>query len=231
VIKAVFFDLFQTLVRYDPPREELVAKVLRDFGISRDPVIFQGPLVAADEFMYGEIANRALSLRSAEEKTGLYVEHQRIMLREAGVDADDKLILGLLKKMQEFSMNLVLFDDVAPALTDLKGRGLVLGLISNVEQDMTDTLTRLELTSWLEIIVTSQDAGANKPRPEIFREALRRADVQPPDALYVGDQYTVDVVGAAGAGMTGVLIDRTGHYDSISDCPKIRQLGDVTAYL
>ena len=231
MIKAVFFDLFQTLVRYDPPREELVAKVLRDFGISRDPVIFQGPLVAADEFMYGEIANRALSLRSAEEKTGLYVEHQRIMLREAGVDADDKLILGLLKKMQEFSMNLVLFDDVAPALTDLKGRGLVLGLISNVEQDMTDTLTRLELTSWLEIIVTSQDAGANKPRPEIFREALRRADVQPPDALYVGDQYNVDVVGAAGAGMTGVLIDRTGHYDSISDCPKIRQLGDVTAYL
>ena len=33
MIKAVFFDLYHTLVRYEPPREELQSKALKDFGI------------------------------------------------------------------------------------------------------------------------------------------------------------------------------------------------------
>lgn len=231
MIKAVFFDLFQTLVRYDPPREELVVQVLRDLGIDRDPDIFCGPLIAADEFMYGEISRHPLSLRSTEEKIGLYIEHQRIMLREAGIDADETLLRKLLGRMQQFSMNLVLFDDVTPALTDLKSRGLILGMISNVEQDMADTFNKLDLNKWLEIVVTSQDAGANKPQPEIFQEALRQARVQPSDALYVGDQYKVDVIGATSAGMKGVLIDRTDYYQEITDCPRIRSLTELTEYV
>jgi putative hydrolase of the HAD superfamily len=231
MIKAIFFDLFQTLVRYDPPREELAAQALGEIGIQRDPAIFRSPLVTADEFMYGEIARRPLSLRSKEEKTALYLEHQKIMLREAGVEFDDKLVLSLLHKMQQFQMNLVLFDDAAPAMNELKRRGLILGLISNVEQDMTATMNKLELTVWLEIIVTSQDAGANKPQPEIFQEALKQAGVQPPEAIYVGDQYQVDVVGANGAGMKGILIDRTGHYDDINDCLKICSLTELVDYL
>ncbi len=56
MIKAVFFDLYHTLVRYDPPREELQAKVLKDFGIEVKPELFRRPLVIADEFIYQEIA-------------------------------------------------------------------------------------------------------------------------------------------------------------------------------
>jgi putative hydrolase of the HAD superfamily len=231
MIKAVFFDLYHTLVRYEPPREELTVKALKDFGIDMSPEAFRRPLVAADEFIYEEIARRPLSQRSQEEKMELYTQYQEIVLREAGVKADKKLILGLLGKMQQFKMNLVLFDDVAPALTELKKRGLILGLISNIEQDMTDTLNRLELPSWLKIIVTSQDAGSNKPHAEIFQEALRRAGVQPAEAIYVGDQYQVDVIGANGAGMKGVLIDRIGHYEEITDCPRIRSLAELTEHL
>ena len=125
VIKAVFFDLFQTLVCYDPPRENLVAEILDDFDIHLSPEVFRLPLVAADEFMYGEISRRPLSQRPREEKIGLYVEHVRIMLREAGIDADETLVLKLLERMQQHSMKLVLFNDVAPALKELKERGLV----------------------------------------------------------------------------------------------------------
>ena len=231
MIKAVFFDLYHTLVRYEPPQEELIAKALKDFGIDVSPDVFSRPLVTADEFIYQEIARRPLSQRSQEEKMKLYAQYQGIVLREAGIEADDKLVLGLLGKMQQFKMNLVLFDDVAPALTELKNRGKILGLISNVEQDMTDTFNKLALTSWLDIIVTSQDAGSNKPHPEIFQEALRQAGVQPSEALYVGDQYQVDVLGANGAGMKGILLDRTGHHEEITDCPKIQTLTELAAYL
>ena len=161
----------------------------------------------------------------------LYAQYQEIVLKEAGIKADKKLIMGLLGKMQQFKMNLVLFDDVAPALDDLKGRGLILGLISNVEQDMTDTFKKLKLPSWLEIIVTSQDAGSNKPHPEIFQAALRQAGVQPSEAIYVGDQYQVDVIGANRVGMKGVLLDRGGYAEDITDCPRVRSLTELVAHL
>jgi len=231
VIKAVFFDLYNTLVHYEPPQEELQAKALKELGVDVSPEVLRRPIVAANEFIYNQIARRPLSDRSTEEKMALYIQYQETVFREAGIKYDQKLVLGLLGKMQQTKMNLVLFDDVAPALTDLKSRGIKLGLISNVEQDMTETMTRLELPSWLEIIVTSQDGGASKPRPEIFQEALRRAGVQPPEAIYIGDQYQVDVIGANGAGMKGILLDRRGYYEDITDCPRINSLSEVVEYL
>jgi putative hydrolase of the HAD superfamily len=231
MIKAVFFDLYQTLVRYDPPREEIESKVLKDFGIDVSPAALVRPIVVADEFIYNEIARLPLSGRSTEEKMALYAQYQGILLREAGINYDPKILPKLLMAMQQSKMDLVLFDDVIPLLNDLKGRGLTLGLISNIEQDMTETLTKLKLPSWLEIIVTSQDAGAGKPRPEIFQEALRQARVQPAEALYIGDQYQVDMVGARGAGMKGILIDRNNYYSDDIDCIKISSLGQVVDYL
>jgi putative hydrolase of the HAD superfamily len=231
MIKAVFFDLYHTLVRYKPPQEELEAKALKDLGIEVSPEVFHRPLVMADEFIYQEIARRPLSQRSPEEKMALYAQYQGIVLKEAGVKADQKLILTLLGKMQQFKMKLALFDDVAPALDDLKGRGLILGLISNVEHDMTAALNELGLPSWLEIVVTSQDSGFNKPHPEIFQEALRQAGVQPSEAVYVGDQYQVDVIGADQAGMKGVLLDRYGYFEEITDCPRIRSLTEIVELL
>lgn len=231
MIKAVFFDLYQTLVRYEPPREEIEAKVLKDFGINTSPAALVRPIITADEFIYNEIAKRPLSQRSKEEKIALYAQYQEIVLREAGIQCSQKVILSLLGAMQQSRMDLVLFDDVAPVLTDLKEKGLILGLISNVEQDMTETLTRLKLPSWLAIVVTSQDTGFNKPKPEIFREALRRARVKPSEAIYIGDQYQVDVIGARGAGIKAILLDRGDYYQDITDCPRIKSLTEAAGYL
>ena len=231
MIKAVFFDLYHTLVTYDPPQEELEATALKELGVDVQPAALRGPIIAADEFIYNEIARRPLSHRSREEKLALYMQYQETVLREAAVPYDAKLVMDLLGKMQQTQMNLVLFDDVAPTLTELKKRGLIMGLISNIEQDIDETLNRLGLPSWLVIVVTSQDAGANKPQPEIFLEALKRAGVRPAEALYIGDQYQVDVVGASGTGMKGILLDRTDHYQEIKDCPRIRNLTEVLRLL
>jgi putative hydrolase of the HAD superfamily len=100
-----------------------------------------------------------------------------------------------------------------------------------VEQDITDTLENLGLPSWLDIVVTSQDSGFNKPQPEIFQEGLRRAGVEPAEAVYVGDQYQVDCVGANRAGMKGVLLDRGGYYEETTDCPRIRSLTELAKQL
>jgi putative hydrolase of the HAD superfamily len=231
MIRAVFFDLYHTLVHYEPPQEELEANALEEFGINTDADVFNRPMAVANEFIYQEIARRPLSKRSREETMALYAQFQRIVLKEAGIEPDEKLVLAMLGKMREFKTKLVLFDDVVPTLDDLKRRGLILGLISNVERDLTATLNELGLPSWLDIVVTSLDAGFNKPQPEIFEEAMRQAGVQPSQAIYVGDQYQIDCVGADHAGMKGILLDRGDYFKEITNCPRIRSLAELTAYL
>jgi FMN phosphatase YigB (HAD superfamily) len=150
MIEAVFFDLYHTLVRYEPPQEELEANALKEAGINTDPDVFNRPMVMANEFIYQEIARCPLSKRSMEETIALYAQFQRIVLKEAGIEPDEKLVLGMLGKMRQFKTKLVLFDDVVPTLNDLKSRRLILGLISNVECDLTATINELGLPSRLD---------------------------------------------------------------------------------
>jgi len=231
MIKAVFFDFYNTLVGYAPPREELETRVLKDLGVEVSPEAFRRPLVIADEFIYQEHARSPLSKRSKEETKALYAQYQGIVLREAGIDASQQLIASILSKWQQVDFKMVLFDDVMPALTHLGELGLILGLISNVDRDISPLCQELGLSALLQVVVTSQEVGFNKPQPEIFQEAVKQAGVRSSEAIYVGDQYQIDVVGANEAGMRGVLLDRGGYLEGITDCPRIRSLTEVAKHL
>ena len=231
MIRAVFFDLYNTLVSYDPPREEIQAAVLKDFGIEVSPEALRRPIMTADDFIYQEHARSPLSKRSKEETMALYAQYHGIVLREAGLEASQELIAGILKKWMHFDLKMVLFDDVIPALTHLRELGLILGLISNVDRDITPLYQELGLSAWLQVVVTSQEVGFNKPQPEIFQEALKQAGVKPSEAIYVGDQHQIDVVGANEAGMRGILLDRGGYFEGVTDSPRIHSLTQVAEYL
>jgi putative hydrolase of the HAD superfamily len=231
MIKAVFFDLYQTLVHYQPAQEELEAAALKSLGIEANAGDLRHPILTANEFIYNQFAKTNLSQRSREDLMALYSEYQRIVLKEAGIAADEKIILRLLGLMQQAKMGLILFDDVIPALDGLKKRNLTLGLISNIEQNMTATLDKLGLSARLDSVVTSQNAGFTKPQPEIFQYALKKSGIGPAEAVYVGDQYQVDMVGARGAGIQGILIDRDNYYQERLDCIKIKTLLELVNHL
>lgn len=229
--QAVFFDLYQTLVRYEPPREEIIADALGDFGIEATADMLVQPIVAADEFIYQAMAHRPMGLRSSEERFALYVRHHEILFEKAGLSVPPEITPEVLKKAQAHSSNIVLFDDVVPTLNKLKEQDLILGLISNVDYDMTETLDNLGLTDRLDVVMTSRDADATKPSPAIFHAAMDEAGVTPSQSLYVGDQYDIDIVGSRSAGMTPVLIDRTDFHTDITDVARITSLSEIGAYL
>jgi putative hydrolase of the HAD superfamily len=231
MIKAVFFDFYNTVVGFDPPREEIEARMLKGLGIEVSPQSLLRPIMAADEFIYQELARFPLSKRSKEEKVELYTEYHGIILKEAGIEPSWELITGILQKWLKADYKMVLFDDVVPTLTQLKERGLVLGLISNVDRDITPLYQELGLADWLGVVVTSQEVGFNKPSPQIFRAALRQAKLKPSEAIYVGDQHQIDVVGANGAGMRGILLDRNGFFEDVTDSPRISSLTQIVEYL
>jgi len=90
---------------------------------------------------------------------------------------------------------------------------------------------KLGLEPYLDFVVTSEEAGADKPNPPIFQAALRQARVDASEAIHVGDQYKIDVVGARGVGINPILIDRYDLYPELSDCPRIRNLTELAKYL
>jgi len=231
MIKAVFFDFYNTLVDYDPPREETQSKVLGELGIKVNPKALRRPIMVADDFLSQEHARLSLGKRSKEETMALYGQYQGMILREAGLEASAELIGNILKKWMSIDLKMALYKDVAPALDELKERGLTLGLISNVDRDISADYEKLGLGNWLQLKITSQDVGFSKPHPEIFQAALKQAGVKPAEAIYVGDQYQIDVVGANGAGMRGILIDRNGFFEDITDSPRIRSLAEVAQHL
>jgi putative hydrolase of the HAD superfamily len=231
MIKAVFFDLHNTLAGYDPPREVTHSRLLKELGIEVSPEALLRPVMAADDFLYREHARYSLAKRSEEEKMALYAQYHGVIFKEAGIEASPELIADTLKKWVKVKLKMVLFDDVVPTLTQLKERGLVIGLISNEDRDITPLCQELGLLAWLQVVVTSKEAGFSKPHPEIFQTAARKAKVEPSEVIYVGDQYEFDVVGADDAGMQGILLDRRGFFADITDCPCIGSLTEVVQYL
>jgi HAD superfamily hydrolase (TIGR01662 family) len=100
-----------------------------------------------------------------------------------------------------------LFDDVLDVIAGLGERDLRLGVISN-NDEVAERIAELDIQHRFEIVVSPATFGVAKPEPAIFLRALERLRVTPERAIYVGDSYDNDVVGARAAGMTPVLIDR-----------------------
>jgi HAD superfamily hydrolase (TIGR01549 family) len=231
MIKAVFFDYYNTLVDYDPPREVTEAELLGELGVEVSPEALLRPLMVADDFLSKEHSRLSLGKRSKEEAAALYGRYHGMILKEAGVEPKPEIIAALLKKWFNLKLKMALYDDVALALDELKQRGFTLGLISNVDRDISATYNELGLDKWLRLKITSQDVGFNKPRPEIFQAALKKAEVEPAEAIYVGDQYEIDVLGANRVGMRGILIDRHDFFGNISAAIRIRSFAEITQHL
>ena len=229
MIKAVFFDLYHTLIHYHPPREDVLSQSLARRGINANSSGLRRSIIAGDEYFYRENARKGMSRRSEAETRAMWQEYEAVVLRDAGIEPDPGLIDQLLSDMQQAPFERVLFGDVMPALDALRRRGLRMGLVSNVDKDIKPLLDMLQLSPYLDVVLTSKDIGATKPDPRIFQEAVRRAGVAAPETLYVGDQYQIDVLGARGAGLKGLLLDRYGSYGEIPAEEKITSLEELTA--
>jgi FMN phosphatase YigB (HAD superfamily) len=234
VFKAVFFDWFNTLARYEPSREQIQSQLLSEIGLARTPEELAPAILAADTFFYRQTASRPIRLRNKEEIAALYIEYQQVVFREAGITLPPSLTpMDYLKRSQAAAAKtrFVLFDDAVPALDSITALGSKIGLLTNMDQNINPILAQLGIADKLSFVVTSAEAGADKPHPEIFQAALKKAGVSSSEACHVGDQYQNDVLGARGAGIQGVLLDRTDAHKDVTDCPRITGLSRLDVVL
>ena len=231
MVKAVFFDFYKTLVHFWPPLDEIQQASCKELGLTVSKEGIRRGYIAADDFMSSGNAQQHVSDRTKEEQDRLFNEYERLVLAGAGLDVSLELASQVWHLAMQVPKDFALYDDVVPALELLKGRGITLGVISNLRRDMGQLCGDLGLTPYLDFCVTATEVGAEKPHPPIFLAALERAHVSALEAVHVGDQYQADVQGARAVGIIPVLVDREGWYGAVNDCSRIATLPDLERLL
>ena len=218
-VKAIFFDVGNTLLF--PNRERIHA-----------PFTKRGILPDADLL-------RDLECRIKNQFDGMMTTHGNTdhsfwwlfysqLLSEIGLH--DNAVRDQLVASIRNSGN---WDTVRPGtaeqLRDI-GTRYPIAVISNADGRIEDVLRRCGIAHCFRTITDSGLVGYEKPHPEIFRQALKSMNAAPEDSLYVGDVYSVDYLGATGAGMQAVLMDIAGAYRD-KGVPRVESLEELQTVL
>ncbi len=201
-IKAVTLDLDDTLWPIWPtiaraetalgdwlrPRAPATAALLADATTRlalRDEVVRHNP----------EIAHNMSAIRLELIRRGLLQSNE-----------DPTLATGGFEVFFDHRMQVDLYADVLPALDFLAAR-FPLVAVSNGNADVA----RVGLGRYFSSSVSAHEFGIAKPDPRIFHAAAAAAGVAAYAVLHVGDDASLDVLGAGASGMQTVWVNRDRH--------------------
>jgi putative hydrolase of the HAD superfamily len=186
----------------------------------------RGHPVSADHVQDAELRarvwlDRDLASGASTESGDTHGRYLRYVLLHLGIAGEDEA-RAIAEWRRDYNPPVGLWNLAEPeataALRRVKGAGLTAGVISNSNGSVRSILEATGLAQDLDFIIDSAVVGVEKPDPRIFHVALGRAGVPPEAAFYVGDLYSVDVLGARRAGLGAVLLDPRGYWGP-RDCP------------
>ena len=121
------------------------------------------------------------------------------MSREAGKKA---VIHNRLIRFQRITASSIVFPGLSEVLMQLREKGIVLGIGTNMTSVMQfRKLEALGLLPLFDFIVSSEEAGSEKPESALFLMCCDKAGFSPSECLYVGDNLKSDIGGAEAAGL------------------------------
>ncbi len=203
--KAVFFDVDFTLIYPGPTfQAEGYRRACAAEGIVVDPEKFDAA-TAASSFILDEVEDQIYTHDLFVHYTASIIEH---MGGRGG-----KVIDVARQIYDQWSVNhhFELYEDVAPVLTELSRRGLVVGAISNSHRSLEAFCEHFSLQGLITVAVSSAEHGYLKPHRSIFDTALAQARAGAAESVMVGDSVKHDIEGAAAIGMRAVLLRRSGE--------------------
>jgi REG-2-like HAD superfamily hydrolase len=216
-LRAVFLDVGDTVMRPNPSWEHVYAMAFEEFGLQVTVEDLQRALRAA--YRHGGWGLEDGFEASEEATFRRTMEIDQLALTELGVGPMPEAFFRRLSELFMVTSHWHVFPDVYPALDELRGRGLILGTLSNWVWNLPELLHSLDLVRHFDFIAASARIGFEKPHPRIFEWALEKAGVTAAEAIHVGDHPIADVQGALGVGMAAVLIDRWSRHtpDEVPD--------------
>lgn len=192
-IETVTFDSFSTLVDLDS-----TAPAVADYV--DDPHSFAHEWHARAVY-YSLIAN---GIDAYETYYQLHRDALEYLLATRGIDVSDEE----LDEMNSIYHEMEPFDDVRPGMKQLHEAGYDLGIISNGDPPMLDSLIRVaDIGEYVSATVSADEIQLHKPERELYEHAADRLAVEPEAVVHVTNGR-FDAQGAMHAGMQGVWLNR-----------------------
>jgi putative hydrolase of the HAD superfamily len=185
----VIFDLWNTLAEWPVDAwAEVRPKVAKRLGLTAE---------AFDERWYGELAH--------SREMGSMVEALREF--DPSPEAVDEIVA---MRRVVTAQGLVPVPGSVETLTELRARGLRLGLITVCMDDVPALWQETPFHGLFDAEVFSSSVGLRKPDPRIYLLACQQLGAEPHEAMFVGDGDNDELAGAERVGMTAVLLERPG---------------------
>ena len=119
--------------------------------------------------------------------------------------------------------NTITFYDGAQDTLDTLSHRYQLAALTNGNADVR----KVGLDSYFSFAISAADVGSSKPSPEMFLEAMHRAEISPDRAVHVGDHPIDDIEGANRVGMHSIWVnfdgktDRVPAHATVTDLPSL----------
>jgi HAD superfamily hydrolase (TIGR01549 family) len=232
-IKAVFFDLDGTLRHSVPSGGEVFTDYVITLGL---PVNDEARLRALRwEHLYwaSSVDLRDDLLAHSGETENFWIEYSRRRLIALGASsqwAKEYAAKASMHMGEFYRPESIIPDDVRRTLPQLKEAGYILGVISNRSEPFQDLLQEHGIGEFFDLSLAAGEVNSFKPEPGVFEHALQRLNLSPKEAIYVGDNYYADVVGARRAGLQPVLYDPIGIFPD-PDCATIKSFDELNSII
>ena len=209
MIKAVFFDFYQTLGVWGESLRPRLERITDRYDCEIDWERY----ATARENLYADASGSDPITHKLLGTMQEIIESYCEFVRELGVKEHIGQVTWELLQSEHslFAASAAtLYDDTVPTLQHLRGAGFKLAIVSNWDTPLDPLTERLGIAHYFDIIVASHDARvlSAKPDPHIFNYTLAAIGVSAAEAVHVGDTYEADIVGARNAGIRPILIDR-----------------------
>ncbi|MDE7299704.1 MAG: HAD family hydrolase [Lachnospiraceae bacterium] len=187
MIRAVIFDMFETLITHYQSPLYFGSQMAADAGIPEERFLAIWRPTEHD---------RSIGRVTLEE----VLEH---ILRENQCFSK-KLLQRLVQKRTETKRECFrhLHPELIPMLSELRKRGILVGLISNCYSEEAVVIRESELFPYFDAVFLSVEQGVEKPDHEIFRRCMDKLSVKAEECLYVGDGGSFELETARELGMT-----------------------------
>jgi putative hydrolase of the HAD superfamily len=205
-VRAVLFDFGGTLYDYATlalAECESLVELARWAGADAEPAV----ILRAHRESLRRVFRQYLTRRFYLHRD-LFRDAVVGMLRDLGAGVDrEQLDRYRSAQWQRHARDFALREGVIDTLQALRGRGLHLGIVSNIDEDQLAHLLEIaRFEGYFDSILSSERAQSCKPDGVIFETALTHAGCPPEAALFVGDTLAQDIAGANQAGMHSVLL-------------------------
>ena len=230
-LRAVFFDVGQTLIRENPSRFAIYAQAARDRGLQVTDETMHQHMVAAHRGLPVELVLEEGSppaYRYDDRWFGAFIEH--IFGGTLGLGPRDVAdVTAEMFARFEHPETFRVFAGARELLQELRARGMYLGVISNWSARLDNVLRALELDAVFDRVWCSALERLEKPDRRLFERAVAGAGVPAAEAMHIGDHPKKDVEGARSAGLQAVRIDHDG--DPPGDPDRVVDFRELRAIL